>query len=49
MDLTDLSREVSYALRHAPWEYELEPDAEGFVPVGQLLADPSRQGTSRRS
>ena len=38
MDLTDLSREVSYALRHAPWEYELEPDAEGFVPVGQLLA-----------
>lgn len=37
MDLTDLSKEMSYALRHAPWEYELEPDTEGFVPVGQLL------------
>lgn len=37
MYLTSLSKEVSYALRHAPWEYELEPDAEGFVPVGQLL------------
>ena len=37
MYLTSLSKEVSYALRHAPWEYELEPDAEGFVPGGQLL------------
>ena len=22
----ELSKEVSYALRHAPWEYELEMD-----------------------
>lgn len=29
----DLSREISYALRHAPWEYELEMDEEGWVPV----------------
>lgn len=35
--LTELSKEVSYALRHAPWEYELELDEEGFVPVRQLL------------
>lgn len=34
---TRLSKEISYALRHAPWEYELEMDAEGWVPVLQLL------------
>ena len=38
MDYVALSKEVSYALRHAPWEYELELDEEGFVPVEQLLA-----------
>jgi len=38
MDYQKLSKEVSYALRHAPWEYELELDDEGFVPVVQLLA-----------
>lgn len=37
MDLTRLSKEMSYVLRHAPWEYELEPDSEGFVPMGQLV------------
>ena len=37
MDYTALSKEVSYALRHAPWEYELEMDEEGWVPVEQLL------------
>ncbi len=35
--LTELSREVSYALRHAPCEYELEMDEEGWVLVEQLL------------
>ena len=34
---TRLSKEISYALRHAPWEYELEMDEEGWVPVEQLL------------
>lgn len=34
---TKLSKEISYALRHAPWEYELEMDEEGWVPVAQLL------------
>ncbi len=37
MDYIKLSKEVSYALRHAPWEYELELDDEGFVPISQLL------------
>lgn len=35
---TALSKELSYALRHQPWKYELELDAEGWVPVAQLLA-----------
>lgn len=35
--ITELSKEISYALRHAPWEYELEMDEEGWVPVEQLL------------
>lgn len=37
MDDQALSKEVSYALRHAPWEYELEMDEAGAVPVVQLL------------
>ncbi|GFN30049.1 RNA 2'-phosphotransferase [Paenibacillus xylaniclasticus] len=37
MDYSKLSKEVSYALRHAPWEYELELDHEGWVDVEQLL------------
>lgn len=35
--LVELSKEISYALRHAPWEYELEMDEEGWVTVEQLL------------
>ncbi|WP_020614906.1 RNA 2'-phosphotransferase [Paenibacillus daejeonensis] len=38
MDYSKLSKEVSYALRHAPWAYELELDTEGWVPVEQLLS-----------
>ena len=33
----ELSKEVSYALRHAPWEYELEMDKNGWVEVKQLI------------
>ena len=33
-----MSKAVSHALRHAPWVYELELDAEGWAPVEQLLA-----------
>lgn len=38
MDYLKLSKEISYALRHAPWEYELEMNEEGFVPLEQLLS-----------
>ena len=41
---TRLSKEISYALRHAPWEYELEMDAEGWVPIEQLLDALHRDG-----
>lgn len=37
INYNELSKEVSYALRHAPWEFELELDEEGWVPVNQLL------------
>lgn len=37
MDYTNLSKSMSYALRHAPWEYELELDENGWVNVDQLL------------
>lgn len=36
-NIADLSREIAYALRHAPWEYELEMDEDGWVPIQQLL------------
>ena len=36
MKYEELSKEVSYALRHAPWEYELEMDEEGWVSIEQL-------------
>lgn len=35
--LEELSKEISYALRHAPLEYGLEVDDEGWVPIEQLL------------
>lgn len=38
INYTELSKEISYALRHAPWEYELELDSEGFVLIEQLLS-----------
>lgn len=37
-----LSKTLTYILRHRPWEFELELDPEGFVPVGQLLEALSR-------
>lgn len=38
MNYPNLSKEVSYALRHAPWEYELELDSDGWVSVEQLIS-----------
>lgn len=37
IDLAQLSRAVSHALRHQPWLYELELDEGGWVPIDQLL------------
>lgn len=37
MDFEKLSKTVSYILRHAPWEYELELNDEGWAPLEQLL------------
>lgn len=48
MKLTELSKEISYALRHAPWEYELELDEDGFVPVEQLLHAINESGRYER-
>ena len=48
MDYKKLSQEISYALRHAPWEYELELDSEGFVPTAQLLAAINEKGKHGR-
>jgi putative RNA 2'-phosphotransferase len=33
-----VSKVVAHALRHEPWLYELELDADGWVPVPALLA-----------
>ncbi len=38
VNLTDLSRAVSHALRHAPWLYELELDEEGWTSVDGVLS-----------
>src|SRR5262245_10018346 len=50
-DLSKLSKQISYILRHAPWEYELELDDEGWVAVDQLLnalnSDPSSTEINR--
>jgi len=37
VDLTRLSLQMAYVLRHTPWEYELEPDDEGWVSLEHLL------------
>lgn len=39
MNYVQLSKEISYALRHAPWEYELELDEEGFVDAENAWKD----------
>ncbi|MBT7171207.1 MAG: RNA 2'-phosphotransferase, partial [Phycisphaerales bacterium] len=37
-EFIQLSKAMSRALRHEPWEYELELDSEGWVDVNQLIA-----------
>ena len=36
-DLTQISRALSHALRHEPWLYELELDADGWAEVPAVL------------
>ena len=38
MDYIRLGEEIIYALRQAPWEYELEMNDKGFVDIEQLLS-----------
>lgn len=37
-DLVSISKTISYALRHAPEKFGLTLDAEGWVPINDLLA-----------
>ncbi|MGB9791684.1 MAG: RNA 2'-phosphotransferase [Thermacetogeniaceae bacterium] len=37
MDYQRLSKQISYALRHALWKYGLELDREGWADLRQLL------------
>ncbi len=37
MNLTELSKTISHALRHEPWVYELELDEQGWVPLDELI------------
>ncbi|GED31946.1 RNA 2'-phosphotransferase [Brevibacillus centrosporus] len=43
MDYQRLSKEMSYALRHAPHEYELEVDEYGWVEIEQLISSLQEQ------
>jgi len=47
LDLSRLSKQISYILRHAPWEFELELDDEGWVAINQLLAALNSDRSSR--
>ncbi len=38
MDYQNLSKIISHALRHEPWLYELELDAEGWTEIVPLLS-----------
>jgi putative RNA 2'-phosphotransferase len=44
INLIDLSRLVSHALRHEPWLYELEIDSEGWTSIDALINSLRLQG-----
>ena len=44
INLIDLSRVVSHALRHEPWLYELEIDNEGWTSIEALIDSLRLQG-----
>lgn len=37
MNLSELSKTISHAIRHEPWVYELELDEQGWVLLDELL------------
>ena len=45
MNYEELSKEVSYALHHAPWEYDLEMDKECWANIGQMLSALNIEGS----
>lgn len=48
MNYVALSKEISYALRHAPWELGLELDGAGYVALDQLLSAVNERGHHER-
>ena len=48
MDYKRLSKEISYALRHAPWEYNLELDKEGFIDIKKFLQELNKRQKRER-
>ena len=44
MNLEDISKEISYALRHNPQQYGLVLDEQGWVSVDALISALNRQG-----
>lgn len=48
MDCKELSKELSYALRHAPQEYGITLDGEGWADMAQLIAAINQKGGYER-
>lgn len=48
MDYVHLSKEISYALRHAPYEFGLELDDQGYTSINLLLAGLNHRGQYSR-
>ena len=49
MDCKELSKELSYALRHAPQEYGITLDGEGWADMAQLIAAINQKGGYERA
>ena len=47
-ELISISKEISYALRHNPWLYGLEMDADGYVSIEQLIRGINENGEQDR-
>ena len=47
-ELVNISKEISYALRHNPYLYDLEMDDNGYVLVEQLISGINRHGEQDR-